>query len=265
MWAGLLLLVQDPAALVERLGSDDIEVRQRAEADLVRLGACAEPTLDKASRDEDPEVASRARRLLLDFVAPHRREVDQTLRHLLAHLRSQIGRDNRCAAILLILLKRYFPDHPLSLKGELIQDAALPWIREAEMGASFTYPTREAWMRDRDDLRETVAAALRVGMSCPSCVEWRLRTVKVGLAFENAKLEDILSYLRDVGAVNLILDAMVSDEAQRLDLDRAVTLEMKDVSLEEALTRIMAPYGMGFQITEEGVVLIGTRASEAGP
>ena len=257
-----LLAQADPAALIERLRSDDIEIRERAEADLVRLGSAAEAALDGASRDGDPEVAARARRLLLDVVAPHRREVDQTLRHLLAHLRSQIGWDNASARALAALLRRYFPDHPLSLKDELVQTAALPWIRDAEAGASFTYPAREAWTRDREGLREAVDATLRVGKTCPSCVEWRLRTVKVGLVFENAKVEDILSYLRDVGGVNLILDAMVSDEAKRLDLDRAVTLEVKDVALEEALTRVLAPYGMGYRVTEEGVVLIGTRPAE---
>ncbi|HEX7902084.1 MAG TPA: STN domain-containing protein [Planctomycetota bacterium] len=263
MLLACLLAQADPAALVERLRSDDIEARARAEADLIRLGAASEGALEAATGDADPEVASRARRILLDVVAPHRREVDQAVRHLLAHLRSQIGWDNASARVLAALLKRYFPDHPLSLKDELVQTPALTWIHQAEAaGARFTYPSREAWTRVRDDLRESVSATLRVGKTCPPCVEWRLRTVKVGLAFENAKVEDILSYLRDVGGVDLILDAMMSDEAKQLDLDRAVTLMVKDVALEEALTRVLAPYRMGYRVTEEGVVLIGLRAAE---
>lgn len=241
MWASLLLLVQDPAALVEGLGSDDIEIRARAEADIVRLGAVAEAALDAASGDADPEVASRARRLLLDVVAPHRREVDRALSHMLSH----IGRNDASARALAPLLKRAFPDHPLA---------------RADAPPRFTYPTREAWMRSRDGLREAVAATLPAGTSCAACVEWRLETVKVGFAFENAKVEDILGYLREVGGVTLILDAMVSDEAKDLHLDRAVTIEAKDVTLGEALRRVLRPYGMGFAVMEEeGVVLIGTR------
>ncbi len=226
------MLLQEPAALVDRLRAFEIETRVRAEAELAQLGAPAEAALEAASRESDPEVAARARRLLLEVVAPHRREIDRARRHLQAHLDGATG---PAKAALLEILRRNLPDPS-------------------------RYPSREAWMQSRGPLREAVAATLPAGSVCVPCIEWRLETLKVGLAFENAKVEDILAHLRDVGGVNLILDAGLDEP---LNWDRAVTIEAKDVTLAEALKRVLGPYGMGFQVTEEGVVLIGTRWKSA--
>jgi hypothetical protein len=50
--------------LVERLGSDELEVREEAARRLQALGRATEPALRKALHSQDPEVASRARRIL---------------------------------------------------------------------------------------------------------------------------------------------------------------------------------------------------------
>lgn len=52
------------ADLVRRLGSDDLERRQKADEELRRIGRAAIPHLEAAARSEDPEVASRARAIL---------------------------------------------------------------------------------------------------------------------------------------------------------------------------------------------------------
>jgi hypothetical protein len=271
MLLALLLRLQDPAALVERLGSDDIEVRQRAEAELIRLGATAEPALEQGSRHADREIAGRAERILLEVVAPHRREAAAELSHLLGHLREGVSkRDRKAVERLLGALSRVDPGHPLLKVSAAV--ATGPWescflsrdaaLKEVAASNAFTrMPGREAWEAVRETYREAVAATPSPG-PCAPCARWRMSAVKVGLKFENAKAIDILAYLRDVGNIHLIVDAMVSDEAREIDLDRAVTIEAKDLTLGEALDRVLAPCGLeAVVVPEEGVVLARRRAS----
>lgn len=60
----LAVLAQDPQELVDRLRSDQVDVREAAEKALRGLGAKAVPALEKALKDPDPEVAGRAKSLL---------------------------------------------------------------------------------------------------------------------------------------------------------------------------------------------------------
>jgi hypothetical protein len=55
--------------LVKQLGDDDFEVREKATAELIRLGAVALPELRKAAKDADAEVATRATRCLEKIAA----------------------------------------------------------------------------------------------------------------------------------------------------------------------------------------------------
>lgn len=55
---------QDPEALVEQLRAEDITVRERAFAELEKLGAGAEPELRKAAADPDPYISRRVGSLL---------------------------------------------------------------------------------------------------------------------------------------------------------------------------------------------------------
>jgi HEAT repeat protein len=62
----VLLLFQDNSSevLIEKLHSAKLEERTNAEKELQKLGVAVLPLLEKASRDSDPEVASRISRLL---------------------------------------------------------------------------------------------------------------------------------------------------------------------------------------------------------
>ena len=192
-------MLQDPAALVERLRAGDIEARERAEAELVRIGAPAEAALDEASRDADPEVAARARGLLLRAVAAHRGEVLRELRHIGRHL-SDAARFEHADQILALTgaLRRMDPEHPLA-KEFTIRGL---WSMERD----FRHPARDVWTQIRGKVAEDVENASYC-RSCEACVTRRLMTAKVGFAFENAKVEDILAHLREVADLNLILDA----------------------------------------------------------
>jgi regulator of sirC expression with transglutaminase-like and TPR domain len=53
------------AELARRLGDDAFDVRERAEAELIRLGEAALPAVRKAAASRDPEASLRARRILL--------------------------------------------------------------------------------------------------------------------------------------------------------------------------------------------------------
>ncbi len=61
----------DPARLVADLGSAEFAVRERAAAELWRLGDAAKPALTAALRSDDAEVASRAKLVLDKFAAGH--------------------------------------------------------------------------------------------------------------------------------------------------------------------------------------------------
>ena len=64
-----LALVQsdDPAKLVDQLGSDDLELRDTAQAKLVALGAGALAALEKGAKSDVEEVRSRSNHILSNF------------------------------------------------------------------------------------------------------------------------------------------------------------------------------------------------------
>jgi hypothetical protein len=242
MWASLLLLAQaDPAAVVERLGSDDFEVRLRAEADLVRLGPAAEAALEKGTLHADREIAARSSRLL-DVVAPHRREASAALVHLVAHYNEALSRRRiEDARALMGTLKRVDPGHPL-----LDDDRCL--VSSAASKSYSRMPDRATWTSLRAAVMEAVAATPSPAR-CVPCARWRLSTMKVGLRFENARVEEILAYLKDLGGLTLVL-------AEDTRFEHAATISAKEVTLADALDLVLSPYEMAGRLTDEGVLLV---------
>lgn len=90
---GILLSLFLVQGLIDRLGSDRIEDREQAEADLEALGMEAIPELERASESSDPEVASRARRLAL--LIPYRRILTPAVRKVLPRIGEGILRGEK--------------------------------------------------------------------------------------------------------------------------------------------------------------------------
>jgi hypothetical protein len=61
-------------ALIEDLGDDEFDRREKATAELIRIGLPALPYVQKASKDSDPEVKRRALRCLKEIDSPGKRE-----------------------------------------------------------------------------------------------------------------------------------------------------------------------------------------------
>lgn len=73
---GLLLLQAEPplSGLVERLGDDAIDVREKATAEILALGEGHRPALEKALKEATaPEIAARLRAILGKFDTDRRR------------------------------------------------------------------------------------------------------------------------------------------------------------------------------------------------
>jgi type II secretory pathway component GspD/PulD (secretin) len=91
-------------------------------------------------------------------------------------------------------------------------------------------------------------------------IQRKLDTMKIDLAFENTKLEDILAFIRDFSGLNIILDAAVRD---KVDPDKAITFKVKDLVLKNVLKLLLSQFGLDYHITEEKVVLL-TDPKKAG-
>lgn len=89
----------------------------------------------------------------------------------------------------------------------------------------------------------------------------KLDTMKIDMAFENSKLEDILAYIRDFTGLNIILDAAVRD---KVDLEKTITFKVRDLILKNVLKLLLSQFGLDYIITEEKVVLLTTPDKSRG-
>lgn len=72
----ILVCLQDADRLVQQLGDDEIEARERAAQKLLELGPSARPALERAAKGTDVEIAGRARSILGEIaLAENRRKV----------------------------------------------------------------------------------------------------------------------------------------------------------------------------------------------
>ncbi len=89
----------------------------------------------------------------------------------------------------------------------------------------------------------------------------KLDTMKMDIGLEAAKLEDIVSFIRDFTGLNIIIDGGVRD---KVDLEKQITFKVKDLVLKNVLKLLLSQYGLDYHITEEKVVLITTPDAAGG-
>jgi tetratricopeptide (TPR) repeat protein len=119
------------------------------------------------------------------------------------------------------------------------------------------FPSRDEWQMISKRITEAVLKTEGgpSGDEDPAllAVQRKLDTMKIDLAFENAKLEDVVARIRDASGLNVVLDAQVRD---RVDPDRPVTFKAEGLPVRDALQLLLARQGLGYRVTDENVVLL---------
>jgi len=139
------------------------------------------------------------------------------------------------------------------------EQAVIPWSQ------SVRFPSREEWAEISKRITESViktegGAAAEEADPDILAINRKLDTMKIDLAFENTKLEDILAFIRDFSGLNILLDAAVRD---KVDPDKPVTFKVKDLVLKNVLKLLLSQFNLDYHITEEKVVLL-TDPKKAG-
>jgi len=136
--------------------------------------------------------------------------------------------------------------------------AVIPWSQTVR------FPSRDEWAEISKRITESVIKQ-EGGTTAEEdpdilAINRKLDTMKIDLAFENTKLEDILAFIRDFSGLNIILDAAVRD---KVDPDKPVTFKVKDLVLKNVLKLLLSQFNLDYHITEEKVVLL-TDPKKAG-
>jgi hypothetical protein len=263
----------DVSILVEKLGSESIQEREDATALLCHIGEPAIPDLDRALSSTDAEVVARVRGLIA-LIAPHRREVIREMGHLFSHacgtLRTCRFEDSvlYCNRILQID-SQYGPALELRSAAEKLRRDEGPsadflarveewWADLCEdfgllpdLG-TIRYPSRASWQEIASSLPSVHPGVYLEGADF-LCISRKLDTMKIDLAFENTKLDDILAFIRDFSGLNIVVDAGI---ANALDPQTTMTFKVKDMVLKNVLKLLLAQLRLGYVVTEEGVVLL---------
>src|SRR6185503_11373125 len=137
--------------------------------------------------------------------------------------------------------------------------AVIPWYQ------SVRFPNREEWAEISKRITESVIKTEGGAADAEAdpdilAINRKLDTMKIDLAFENTKLEDILAFIRDFSGLNILLDAAVRD---KVDPDKPVTFKVKDLVLKNVLKLLLSQFNLDYHITEEKVVLL-TDPKKAG-
>jgi type II secretory pathway component GspD/PulD (secretin) len=138
------------------------------------------------------------------------------------------------------------------------EQAVIPW------SSTVRFPNREEWAEISKRIQESVIKS--EGSSGVDedpdilAINRKLETMKIDLAFENTKLEDILAFIRDFSGLNIVVDAAVQ---ANVDPNKTITFKVKDLVLKNVLKLLLAQLQLDYRITEEKVVLL-TDPKKAG-
>jgi hypothetical protein len=130
------------------------------------------------------------------------------------------------------------------------EPAQIPWAE------SVCLPSWDEWT----EIAKRITDSVRVEGSIAEeddpdilAIERKLDTMEIDLAFENTRLEDILSFIRDFSGLNLLLDAELRDH---VDPDRIMSFKVKGLVLKHVLRMLGSVLGFDYVVTEEKVVLL---------
>jgi hypothetical protein len=82
-------------------------------------------------------------------------------------------------------------------------------------------------------------------------IQKKLDSMKIDLAFDNTKLNDILAFVRDFSGLNIVIDA-----SSKADPNKTITIKTKDLALKNVLKLLLTQFNLDYQITQEQVVLV---------
>jgi type II secretory pathway component GspD/PulD (secretin) len=127
--------------------------------------------------------------------------------------------------------------------------SVIPWSQTVR------FPSKDEWAEISKRITESVIKHEGPGSleEDPDilAINRKLDTMKIDLAFENTKLDDILSFIRDFSGLNIVVDAAVM-----VDPNKTVTFKVKDLVLKNVLKLLLTQLNLDYRITEEKVVLL---------
>jgi tetratricopeptide (TPR) repeat protein len=131
------------------------------------------------------------------------------------------------------------------------EQVEVPWAQ------TLSFPSREEWAEISKRLGESVVRSGTTGGVDENpdlqAIRRKLDTLKMDLNFDNAKVEDILAYIRDYSGLNIVLDAAVQS---RVDPEKTLTFKSKDLALKDNLKLLLSQVGLEYRVTDERVVLL---------
>lgn len=139
------------------------------------------------------------------------------------------------------------------------EEAVIPYSQTVR------FPSREEWAEISKRITESVIKTEggTRGEEDPDilAIERKLDTMKIDLAFEDTKLQDILDFIRDFSGLNIHIDGAV---LANIDPNKTLNFKLKDATLRNVLKLLLSQVNLDYRITEEKVVLITDPKSAGG-
>lgn len=139
------------------------------------------------------------------------------------------------------------------------EEAVIPYSQTVR------FPSREEWAEISKRITESVIKTEGGTRSEEDpdilAIERKLDTMKIDLAFEDTKLQDILDFIRDFSGLNIHIDGAV---LANIDPNKTFNFKLKDATLRNVLKILLSQVNLDYRITEEKVVLITDPKSAGG-
>ena len=124
------------------------------------------------------------------------------------------------------------------------------------------YPSAEEWA---EISKRATGAVLQRGLEGADedpeilAINRQLDTIKLNMNFENTKLEDMVSYIREFTGLNIYIEQDLGEK-----LEKQVTFRIKDVVLRTAMKLMLDQFELDYMIDESRILRITTRDKAGG-